>query len=75
MLRQAELEAARERAMVDEVVRRIAEEDAASASLKRSRQDATKAYIAQFLKEQEEAKIAAREAAAEEDRKIEVWPA
>jgi hypothetical protein len=38
MLREAETEAARERAMVDEVVRRIQEEDAANVALRKQKQ-------------------------------------
>jgi hypothetical protein len=38
MLREAESEAARERAMVDEVVRRIQEEDAANVALRKQKQ-------------------------------------
>lgn len=74
LLRVAEEEAARERAMVDEIVRRIRDEDMAEASSRRQKQDDTKAYIARFLEEQavaKRAKIANEQA---EDRKIhEYW--
>lgn len=74
MLKIAELEAARERAMVDEVVKRIMEEDALAASLKRQRVDETKAFIAQFLQDQEDAKRAKKAAEREEEQKIqEYW--
>lgn len=68
--RLAEAEAARERAMIDEVVKRIMEEDMAEAAGKRSRQEETKAYIERFLAQQDELRRREMEAAAAEDRKI-----
>lgn len=70
MIKVAEAEAARERAMVDEVVRRIMEEDMAESYLRQQKQDETKAFIAQFLVEQDAAKKARAVAIAEEERKI-----
>lgn len=70
----AEVEFQRERGMVDEVLRRIALEDCAEVALRRSKQEETKAFIAAFLKEQDEKKRAALESSAKEDRKIaEYW--
>lgn len=71
-LKLAELEAQRERAMVDEVVRRILEEDADEATLKRHKQEETKDYIARFLAEQDEARRRKVEADLQEDNKIKV---
>ncbi|EFJ51321.1 hypothetical protein VOLCADRAFT_103570 [Volvox carteri f. nagariensis] len=74
--RLAEQEAARERAMIDEVVKRIMLEDAAETAAKRQRQDETKDFIETFLKQQDELRRKEREAAAAEDRKIaEYWQA
>ncbi|KAL6760706.1 flagellar associated protein [Haematococcus lacustris] len=76
MLREAEAQAARERAMVDEIVRRIQDEDRAHESLRRQKQDETKAYIARYLAESEVTKQQKREAEAAEDRKVaEYWQA
>lgn len=70
----AEVEFQRERGMVDEVLRRIAQEDCAEVALRRSKQEETKAFIAAFLKEQDEKKRAALESSAKEDRRIaEYW--
>lgn len=52
----AELEFQRERSMVDEVVRRIMEEDRMEAFGKKQKQEETKIFIANFLAEQEEAR-------------------
>lgn len=71
-LRLAEAEAARERAMVDEVVRRILDEDVAEAALKRQKQDETKDFITRFLAEQDEARRRKLAEDATEDRKIQV---
>ncbi|KAG2454297.1 hypothetical protein HYH02_001326 [Chlamydomonas schloesseri] len=72
--RLAELEAARERAMIDEVVQRIMEEDAAEVATKRQRQEETKDFISRFLEQQDELRRKEREAAAAEDKKIqEYW--
>eukprot|EP00195_Chlamydomonas_chlamydogama_P011039 CAMPEP_0202890232 /NCGR_PEP_ID=MMETSP1392-20130828/721_1 /ASSEMBLY_ACC=CAM_ASM_000868 /TAXON_ID=225041 /ORGANISM="Chlamydomonas chlamydogama, Strain SAG 11-48b" /LENGTH=479 /DNA_ID=CAMNT_0049573769 /DNA_START=242 /DNA_END=1678 /DNA_ORIENTATION=- len=69
-LRLAEEEHLRERMMVDEVVRRIMEEDQAESALRRQKQDETKAFIAQFLEEQDVARRAKAAAEREEERKI-----
>jgi hypothetical protein len=68
--RLAEQEAARERAMIDEVVQRIMLEDAAENAGKRQRQQETKDFIEMFLKQQDELRRKELEAAAAEDRKI-----
>ncbi|GLC44575.1 hypothetical protein PLESTB_001320800 [Pleodorina starrii] len=74
--RMAEAEAARERAMIDEVVKRIMLEDAAEVATKRQRQQDTKDFIETFLKQQDELRRKEREAAVAEDRKIaEYWQA
>lgn len=70
MLRVAEAEAVRERAMVDEIVRRIQQEDVAEVSARKAKQDETKAYIAQFLEETRVARQVKREADAAEVRLI-----
>ncbi|GFR46814.1 hypothetical protein Agub_g8451 [Astrephomene gubernaculifera] len=76
LARLAEQEAARERTMIDEVVRRIMEEDAAELALKRQRQQETKDFIEVFLAQQDELRRKKLEAAATEDRKIaEYWQA
>ncbi len=56
--------------MIDEVVKRIMEEDMAEAAGKRSRQEETKAYIERFLAQQDELRRREMEAAAAEDKKI-----
>ncbi|KAG2486968.1 hypothetical protein HYH03_014341 [Edaphochlamys debaryana] len=72
--RLAEAEAVRERAMIDEVVKRIMEEDMAEMATKRQRQEDTKAFIATFLQQQDELRRKQAEAAAAEDKKIaEYW--
>ncbi|KAF5828122.1 tumor suppressor, Mitostatin-domain-containing protein [Dunaliella salina] len=58
LLKNAEEQAIRERAMVDQVVARIAEENNAEATLKAAKVQETKAFIAQFLEQQEAAKRA-----------------
>jgi hypothetical protein len=58
--------------MVDEVVRRIQEEDLAEESLRRQRQDETKEYIRNFLIQKEDNKRAKIMALQEEERKIQV---
>lgn len=68
--RLAEQEAARERAMIDEVVKRIMIEDASEVATKRQRQQETKDFITMFLKQQDGLRQKEREAAAAEDRKI-----
>lgn len=73
-IRQAELEHQRERMMIDEVVQRIMQEDVAEHTSKRAKQEDTKKYIEQFLRQQDDLKRKAEEAAAKEDRKIqEYW--
>lgn len=69
-LKLAEDEYARERAMVDEVVRRIQEEDYAEEQLRRQKQDETKAYIAKFLEEKDAERKNKILAAQAEERKI-----
>lgn len=54
----AEEEAARDRAMVDEIVRRIRQEDVAESAARRQQQEDTKSYIARFLEDQARAKQA-----------------
>jgi Trichohyalin-plectin-homology domain len=72
--RAAEAEFARERALVDEVVLRIQQEDALELAARRAKQADTKAYIEGFLREREESKAAQQAAAAAEDRRIqEYW--
>ena len=66
----AEEEFQRERAMVDEVVRRIQEEDVAEDALRRQRQDETKAFIRGFLVQKEADKRQRVEAMQAEERKI-----
>ncbi|WIA31853.1 hypothetical protein OEZ86_002718 [Tetradesmus obliquus] len=66
----AEAEFARERAMVDEVVARIQAEDRMELQSRRCKQAETKAYIENFLREQEDAKAAARAAARAEEQRI-----
>lgn len=55
--RLAKLEFERERAMVDEIARRIAEEEQMEAEAKRRKQEDTRQYIQQFLLEQEEMRM------------------
>lgn len=55
--RLAKLEYEREREMVDELARRIAEEDALEMEARRHKQEETRQYIAQFLLEQEELRM------------------
>lgn len=50
----AQLEYDREKALIDEVVRRIEEEDALETEIKRTKQAETKAFIAEFLEDREE---------------------
>jgi len=69
-LRLAEDGYQRERAMVDEVVRRIQEEDMAEAALRHQRQEETKQYIANFLAEKEIEKMRKIEATQAEEKKI-----
>ena len=71
-LRIAEEEFLRERAMVDEVVRRIQEEDVAEEGLRRQRREETKEFIRNFLVEKELDKKKRIEAVQEEDKKIQV---
>ncbi|KAG1661219.1 hypothetical protein FOA52_008264 [Chlamydomonas sp. UWO 241] len=66
----AEDEFQRERAMVDEVVRRIHEEDAAEDASRRAQQDDTKAYIRNFLEGKEVEKVQKKVNLAAEDKKI-----
>lgn len=71
---EAEREFQRERAMVDEVVRRIQQEDAMEAAERRSKQEETKAYIAHYLQQHEADLAAKKAAAAQEEHKIqEYW--
>jgi len=74
LLKIAEEQAIRERAMVDQVVARIAEENNAEATLRAAKVQETKAFIAQFL-EQQEAARRAREARdkAEEQKRLDHW--
>lgn len=69
-IRAAEEEFQRERAMVDEVMRRIQEEDMAEDAARRQKGEETKAFIRKFLEENERAKAAKKEALRAEDRKI-----
>lgn len=50
----AQLEYDREKELIDEVVSRIQEEDALEAKIKAAKQEETKAYILEFLKQREE---------------------
>eukprot|EP00877_Chromochloris_zofingiensis_P008487 jgi/Chrzof1/3892/Cz13g12110.t1 len=72
--RQAEQEYQRERAMVDEIVRRIQEEDAMEHAMKLQKQAETKEYIANFLKQRDTEVRAQKRAVVEQDKKIqEYW--
>ncbi|GMH38150.1 hypothetical protein BSKO_06034 [Bryopsis sp. KO-2023] len=51
--RNAQLEYDKEKILIDEVVRRIEEEDALEAEIKRSKQEDTKAFIRRFLEERQ----------------------
>uniref|UniRef100_A0A7S0YAH5 Meiosis-specific nuclear structural protein 1 n=1 Tax=Polytomella parva TaxID=51329 RepID=A0A7S0YAH5_9CHLO len=74
MIRLAEQEHLRERALVDEIVRRIRDENDAETRLRHRKQEETKAYIEVFLREQEDAKRQQAETMRQEDRKIkEYW--
>lgn len=50
----AQLEYDREKALIDEVVQRIEDEDALESEIKRSKQAETKAFIVNFLEEREQ---------------------
>lgn len=70
LMKKQEDEFRREREMVDEVMRRIQEEDAAEDAIRRKKAEDTKAFIQRFLEENELAKIAKAEALKAEERKI-----
>eukprot|EP00798_Chlamydomonas_sp_ICE-L_P020592 gene20592-27390_t len=70
LIKQAEAEAARERAMIDEVMNRIMEEDVQESALRRQKQEETKEFIAQFLVQQDAARVARQEEVEHEDRRI-----
>lgn len=69
----ASAECERERALVDEVVRRLAEEDMLSAGQRRAKQEETKQYIAQFLQQQAEARQRQQQEREQEERKIQAY--
>merc|ERR1711988_988172 len=65
----------KEKAMVDEVVRRIMEEDAAEMSARIAKQEETRQYIDKFMVDREEWKQQQQRQVEEENRKIQEYAA